>query len=80
VRVVRGNFWTADLGRADVVFCYLFPDVMERMAAKLRSDVKPGAVVVSCNFPVPGFAPLQVLRPPGSLNHDPIYIYRTDSS
>ncbi len=76
VRVVRGNFWKADLKDADVVFCYLFPDVMGRMAEKINTEVKPGAVVVSCNFPVPGLVPQQVLRPAGALHHDPIYIYR----
>ena len=80
IRVVRRNFWRADLSRADVVFCYLFPDVMARMAEKIRTGAKPGAVVVSCNFPVPGLVPRQVLRPPGALNHDPIYIYRVDDA
>ena len=76
VRVVRRNFWSADLRGADVVFCYLFPDVMARMAEKIHTDAKPGAVVVSCNFPVPGLTPKRILRPPGALHHDPIYIYR----
>ncbi len=75
VRVVWGNFWKADLRGADVVFCYLFPDVMGRVAEKIRTDVKPGAVVVSCNFPVPEFVPNRVLRPAGALHHDPIYVY-----
>lgn len=79
VRVVRGDFWEADLSCADVVFCYLFPDVMERLAAKIRANARPGTIVVSCNFPVPGFDPAQVLRPAGSRHHDPIYIYRIDS-
>ena len=70
------NFWTVDLSEADVVFCYLFPDVMRNLAAKLKSDLKPGAVVVSCNFHLPGFSPERVLRPGNSLHNDPIYVYR----
>jgi hypothetical protein len=70
------NFWAADLSAADVIFCYLFPDVMHRLAAKFRGDLKPGTVVVSCNFSLPGFAPDRVLRPGNSLHNDPIYIYR----
>lgn len=76
VKVVRRNFWKADLSHADVVFCYLFPDVMKRMAKKIHKEVKPGAIIVSCNFPVPGMAPQQVLRPQGAMHHDPIFIYR----
>ena len=79
VRVIHANFWQADLSRADVIFCYLFPDVMKRMAAKIRAEAKPGAVVVSCNFPLPGCTACQVLRPAGARHHDPIYIYRIDS-
>jgi hypothetical protein len=70
------NFWAVDLSDADVVFCYLFPDVMKDLAAKLESDLKPGAVVVSCNFHLPGFSPERVLRPGNSLHNDPIYVYR----
>lgn len=75
-RVVRGNFWKADIGGADVIFCYLFPDVMGQLGKKIRKEAKPGAVVVSCNFPMPGMTPERVLRPEGSLHHDPIYIYQ----
>ena len=75
VRVVPGNFWKADLRKADVIFCYLFPDVMERLAEKIQKEAKPGAVVVSCNFPVPGLFSQQVLRPMGGLHSDPIFIY-----
>jgi len=70
------NFWTVDLSNADVVFCYLFPDVMRDLAAKLKSDLKPGAVVVSCNFHLPGFNPERILRPGNFFHNDPIYVYR----
>ena len=76
IQVKWRNFWTVDLSNADVVFCYLFPDVMKDLAAKLQSDLKPGAVVVSCNFHLPGCSPERVLRPGNSLHNDPIYVYR----
>lgn len=75
VRVRWGNFWKADLGDADVVFCYLFPDVMERLAEKLGKELRPGTRVASCNFSIPGWKPLKVLFPDSSLHNDPIYVY-----
>jgi trans-aconitate methyltransferase len=72
----RENFWKADLSHATVVFCYLFPDVMKPLSAKLQAELKPGTVVVSCNFPLPDILSDQVIRPRGSLHSDPIYIYR----
>ena len=79
IRVRWGNFWKIDLGDANVVFCYLFPDVMERLAKKLEKELHPGTRVVSCNFPVPGWRPLEVLFPDSSLHNDPIYVYRIGS-
>jgi SAM-dependent methyltransferase len=76
IQIRLRNFWNADLSEVDVVFCYLFPDVMRDLGAKLKSDLKPGAVVVSCNFDLPGFIPEQILRPGNSFHNDPIYVYR----
>jgi SAM-dependent methyltransferase len=76
IRIRRKNFWEENLSAADVVFCYLYPDVMKRLAKKLESDLRPGTVVVSCNFALPGFAPSKVFRPEGSLHNDPLYFYR----
>lgn len=75
VRIRFANFYEADISKADVVFCYLFPDVMPRISEKIKSELKPGAVFVSCNFPLPGFTAESMIRPQGSLHSDPIYIY-----
>ena len=76
IKIRLQNFWKADLSEADVVFCYLYPDVMKKLAAKLASGLKPGAVVVSSHFSLPGFVPSEVLRLKRSLHSDPVYIYR----
>ncbi len=76
IQIKWKNFWNAKLTAADVVFCYLYPDVMKRLSDKLRSDLKPGTVVASCNFALPGFQSQRVLRPGGDLHNDPLYIYQ----
>ncbi|MGM0428172.1 MAG: SAM-dependent methyltransferase, partial [Thermodesulfobacteriota bacterium] len=76
IRICYGNFWTKDLSRADVVFCYLFPDLMQKLATKLGHELQPGARVVSCNFPLSGWTPTQVLHPASSRHADPVYLYR----
>lgn len=75
VNIRFGNFWKADLSGAQVVFCYLFPDVMSKMSAKLKAELAPGARVVSCNFPLPGWRPERVLHPDSASHGDPIYVY-----
>ena len=75
ITIRRQNFWEADLSEADVVFCYLYPDVMKKLATKLVDGLKPGAIVVSSNFSLPGWIPGKILRLESSLHNDPIYIY-----
>ena len=76
IQIKCKNFWKENLSGADVVFCYLYPDVMQRLSDKLRSDLKPGTLVASCNFAIPGFQSQMVLRPGGTLHNDPVYIYQ----
>jgi len=76
IQIKWKNFWKENLAGADVVFCYLYPDVMKRLSDKLRSDLKPGTVVASCNFALPGFQSEKILRPGGALHNDPLYIYQ----
>ena len=76
VEIRHRNFWSQNLASADVVFCYLYPDVMQRLSAKLKMELRPGTLVVTCNFALPEFKPLRVLRPKGSLHSDPVYIYK----
>jgi SAM-dependent methyltransferase len=75
IKIRRENFWEADLSGADVVFCYLYPDVMKKLADKLAVGLKPGTVVVSSNFSLPGFVPSKVLRLKSSWHNDPMYVY-----
>lgn len=76
VEVRRQNFWSQNLSAADVVFFYLYPDVLKKLSAKLKAELKPGAFIVSCNFALPGFNAIRVLRPAGALHHDPLYVYK----
>ena len=76
VVIKRENFWDASLGEADIVFCYLFPDILERLSSKAENELKAGAFLVSCNFPVPGWKPRQILNSLQPSQQDPIFIYK----
>jgi len=77
--VAYRSFWEADLQGADCTFCYLFPDIMPRLGAKLGRELKEGALVISANFPVPGWRPAEVLRCSHAIFNDPVYLYRIGS-
>ena len=66
IEVRLTNFWNVDIGDANVVFCYLFPDVMGRLAHKLEKELRPGTRVISCNFPLPGWRHRELLYPESS--------------
>jgi len=55
--VTRGDFWRADLRGFDLVYAFLSPLVMERLWDKARREMRPGTVLVSYRFTVPGVAP-----------------------
>lgn len=69
------DFWKADLSKADIVFCYLFPDIMERLKEKLSEELKLGAKIISCNFGIPGWKPDTIIASSHPRHTDPIYIY-----
>jgi hypothetical protein len=53
-RLVRGDYNGYDLSHADVVFAYLSPAAMPRLWESLCLKLKPGALLLSYEFPVPG--------------------------
>jgi len=57
-----GSLWRADFGAYDVVYAFLSPAPMARLWDKARREMRPGSVLVSNRFPVPGIAPTGAVR------------------
>lgn len=51
------SFYTAPLGMADVVTLYLTPAANQRIAAKLSTELRPGARVICHEYPLPKWRP-----------------------
>lgn len=60
--VRRANFLKADLGQADIIFCYLMPNAMKQLKSKFEKDLKPSARVFSRAFSISGWSPVAVHR------------------
>ena len=54
IEVRFGNFWNADLSKADGVYVFLLDRFMTRLDKKLTAEVKKGAYLASYNFAIPG--------------------------
>jgi len=57
----RGDFFAAPWSQYDVVYAFLSPVPMPRVWAKAVAEMKPGSLLVSNSFPVPGIEPAQVV-------------------
>jgi cyclopropane fatty-acyl-phospholipid synthase-like methyltransferase len=72
-RVIEGDLLTADLTGADVVTIYLSTSFNEALRPRLEKYLKPGARVVSHDYPVPGWKPAKMELQDGQKHR--IYVY-----
>jgi SAM-dependent methyltransferase len=59
-RVIEGDLLETDLTGADVVTIYLTTSFNEELRPRLEKYLKPGARVVSHDYPVPGWKPTKI--------------------
>ncbi|PSQ95412.1 MAG: SAM-dependent methyltransferase [Bacteroidetes bacterium SW_9_63_38] len=57
VRFYRGDLFKTDLSKATVVTLYLWPGMMDRLRPKPRSELVPGARIISHDFTIDGWTP-----------------------
>ncbi len=79
LEVRRADFFGADFSRASAVVCYLFTGAMERLSRRLRTDLPPGAVVVTHTFALRGWQP-ELTQRLDDLYRTPVYRYRVEAS
>lgn len=76
ISVIHGSALRADLRPADVVTLYFLTSTNEKLKPNLEKCLKPGARVVSNQFPIKGWrASEAVIVKMGSVEHT-IYLYR----
>ena len=75
VSIVQGSALRVDLSAADVVTMYFLTSSNERLRPNLEHWLKPGARVVSNQFPIKGWKAAETVRvKAGSMEHT-IYVY-----
>lgn len=68
-----GDLWRVDLGVYDVVYVYLSPAVMPGLWTKVRREMRPGSLLISNSFPIPGVTPTQTISLSSGTN---VYLWR----
>jgi cyclopropane fatty-acyl-phospholipid synthase-like methyltransferase len=59
-RILHANLLDVDLTGADIVIIYLMTDANKELRPRLEKFLKPGARVVSHDYAVPGWEPVEV--------------------
>lgn len=76
LKVVRSDFFHEPLHEAALIVCYLYPGAMKMLKQKFDEELKPGTLVISNTFSIPGWEPLEV-HVADDMYRTKVYVYRT---
>jgi SAM-dependent methyltransferase len=62
-RFMRGDYFRLDFAQYDVVFAYLSPAAMPDLWHKARAEMRPGTLLLSYEFAIPGVPPHIAMLP-----------------
>ena len=81
VTIIHGDFMKTDLSKADVVTLYLATTANDTVRPNLEHFLRPHARVVSYDYPVPGWKPVETMDTSGyrGATHT-IYLYQVPDS
>lgn len=75
-KILFKNLFSADFRKANVIFCYLIPNVMPRLSEKIKRECRSGTKIISNTFHIPGLKTLKVLARDPKKGLPTIYVYR----
>lgn len=58
--IQMANFFGADLKDANIIFCYLSPDIMVKLYKKIKKECKKGTKIISNTFSIHGVKPSKI--------------------
>ncbi|MBL0010744.1 MAG: hypothetical protein IPP22_06585 [Nitrosomonas sp.] len=61
-KVFWGDFWEYDFSKYDVIYAYLSPVPMEPLWHKVNKEMRPGSLLISNTFMIPGITPYKSIK------------------
>jgi len=55
IKIIFSNIYSTNFARADVIYCYLLPEMLEKLAPKFRNEMEKGSRLISIGFPIKTF-------------------------
>ena len=81
VKIIHGDFMKTDLSDANVVTLYLATAANDTLRPNLERYLKPYTRVVSYDYPIPGWKPIETTETEGRTNAvHTIYLYQVPTS
>jgi hypothetical protein len=75
IKILKQNFWRADLSRADFIYCFLNVQTMRELEDKFKADCKHNATIISYIFKLPHTEPSKIL----DFGQAKIYFYQINN-
>ena len=69
------SLWDCDFDQYDVIFTFLSPVLMPEIGVILRNNMRPGSLLISAAFPVPGWEP-ELIKQLNNITRTQLYCYR----
>ena len=70
----KKNIFKADLSQADIIYCYLFPQMMAELVPRFKTELKKGTEIISFQFSISGMTLVKEIREEGTSER--IYFYK----
>lgn len=71
IDLVKADFFKINLQDADIIYCYLNNNTMEKLGVKFLKECKKGTRIVSRSFPIPQLKPNKILK----IKYKNLYFY-----
>ena len=80
VKILHADFMKTDLSDANVVTLYLATTANDMLRPNLERYLKPSTRVVSYDYPIPGWKPIETSATEGRSAQHTIYLYQVPNS
>jgi len=72
IRIIRKDIFKINLKEADIIYCFLSPEMMSKLENKFREECRAGTLVISYHFRMKNLEPEKVIKE----EDNNIYFYR----
>lgn len=72
IKIIRKDIFKINLKEANIIYCFLSPEMMERLENKFKEECQKGTLIISYHFRMKNLEPEKVIKE----EDNSIYFYR----